>query len=183
MSRLIAVPAHRRVQEPAPPGLWLRRVRWIGYTLLALQLIGFLAWSTLLYDRFAVSFDFAQFMQSWTLIAHGHLDPFDTVHRFPFWRDHSEFLVWPLAALYWVWPHGVTLLWVQDLCVVAAEAVVFTWLCETAVRYRPGRGAALLASTGLVLLVADPWTWWAVSFDFHTESLALPFAALILWDF
>ena len=183
MSRLTAVHTHRAGPRSAAPARPLRRVRRIGYTLLGLQLAGFLAWSTLLYDRFAVSFDFAQFMQSWTLIAHGHLDPFDTVHTFPFWKDHSEFLVWPLAALYWAWPHGVTLLWVQDLCVVAAEAVVFTWLCETAVRYRPGRDAALLASAGLVLLLADPWTWWAVSFDFHTESLAVPFVALILWDF
>ena len=136
----------------------------------------------MLYDRFAVSFDFAQFMQSWTLIAHGHLNPYDTVHSFMFWRDHSEFLVWPLAVFYWVWPHGVTLLWIQDVCVVAAEAVAFTWLCEAAGRHQPGRGTPWLASGGLVLLLADPWTWWAVSFDFHTESLAIPFAALVLWD-
>jgi hypothetical protein len=182
MSKVIATPARHRAQEPAHADQMMRRVRRAGYTLLCLQLAGFLVWSSLLYDRFAVSFDFAQFMQSWTLIAHGHLDPFDTVHSFPFWRDHSEFLVWPLAALYWVWPHGVTLLWVQDLCVVAAEAVAFTWLCETAAKCRPGRSAAWLAAGGLALLLADPWTWWSVSFDFHTESLAVPFAALILWD-
>lgn len=182
MTRLTAVRAHRKVQKPAPSALVPQQVRRIGYALLGLQLASLLAWSTLLYGRFAVSFDFAQFMQSWTLIAHGHLNPYDTVHDFSFWQDHSEFLVWPLALLYWVWPHGVTLLWVQDVCVVCAEAVAFTWLCETAARFRPGRDAAWLASTGLVLLLANPWTWWAVSFDFHTESLALPFAALILWD-
>jgi Predicted membrane protein (DUF2079) len=179
VTRLISGPTHR-LPEAAPPAGWLRRVRRAGYALLGLQLAGFLAWSTLLYNRFAVSFDFAQFMQSWTLIAHGHLNPYDTVHDFPFWTDHSEFLVWPLALFYWVWPHGVTLLWIQDVCLACAEAVAFTWLCEVAGRI--GRDAAWLAGAGLVLIVANPWTWWGISFDFHTESLALPFAALLLWD-
>ena len=90
--------------------------------------------------------------------------------------------MWPLALLYWVWPHAVTLLWVQDFCIVGAEAVAFTWLCEIAQRYRSGRDAAWLAGTGLVLLVTDPWTWWAVSFDFHTEPLAILFALLLARD-
>lgn len=182
MTRITTAPAHRKIRELGPADLVMRRVRRIGFLVLALELIVFFAWSTLLYDRFAGSFDFAQFMQSWTLIAHGHLDPFDTVHGFAFWRDHSEFLVWPLAPLYWVWPHGVTLLWVQDICVVGGEAVAFAWLCESAERRRPGRDAAFLASGGLVLLVLNPWTWWAISWDFHVESLAIPFAALLLWD-
>jgi Predicted membrane protein (DUF2079) len=158
MTRQLTIPAHRKAPVPAPPGLWLGRVRRAGYAVLGLQLAGFLAWSTLLFSRFAVSFDFAQFMQSWTLIAHGHLNPYDTVHDFPFWKDHSEFLVWPLALLYWVWPHGVTLLWVQDVCLVCAETVAFTWLCE--VVSRTARDAAWLAAAGLVLIVANPWTWW-----------------------
>jgi hypothetical protein len=182
MTRMITTPAHRKTREPSPPDWMMRRVRRIGFLVLALELLAFFAWSTVLYDRFAGSFDFAQFMQSWTLIAHGHLNPYDTVHGFQFWRDHSEFLVWPLALLYWVWPHGVTLLWIQDVCVVGAEAVAFAWLCETAERHRPGRDGACLAAAGLVLLVINPWTWWAVSWDFHTESLAIPFAALLLWD-
>ena len=182
MSRLTEIPAHRKVQGSPAVASSLRRVRRAGYLVLGLELVAFFIWSTLLYDRFAGSFDFAQFMQSWTLIAHGHFNPFDTVHGFQFWRDHSEFLVWPLALLYWVWPHGVTLLWVQDVCVVGGQAVAFIWLCEAAERRRPGRHTAYLAAAGLVLLVINPWTWWAISWDFHVESLAIPFAALLLWD-
>jgi hypothetical protein len=104
------------------------------------------------------------------------------VQGFSAWRDHSVFLLWPLALLYWVWPHGVTLLWVQDLCLVGAQAVAFTWLCELAQKYRPGRDAAWLAAAGLVLLAANPWTLWAFSFDFHIELVAILFAALLARD-
>jgi hypothetical protein len=89
----------------------------------------------------------------------------------------------------------VVFLWLQDIGVVVAEAVAFTWLCELAGRVagrgsgnegsggdKGGRDAAWLAAAGLILLVANPWTWWSVSFDFHTETLAIPFAALLAWD-
>ena len=173
-----------RVETGTPPAPTspLRRVRRIGYVVLALQLAGFLVWSTLVYRRFALSLDFAQFNQAWFLITHGNLDPFDSVRGYPWWRDHCAFVLWPLALLYWPWPHGVTMLWLQDICVVGAEAVAFTWLCEIAHRYRPGRDAAWLAGAGLVLLAANPWMWWAVTFDFHIESPAIPFAVLLLRD-
>jgi Predicted membrane protein (DUF2079) len=185
MSRIAAAapaPAPAADSPPAAPGALLRRIRRIGYAVLGLKLAGFLVWSTLLYQRFALTFDFAQYQQAWFLIAHGHLNPYDTMHRFSFWRNHSEFVMWPLALLYWVWPHGVTLLWLQDIAVMAAEMVALTWICELAERYRPGRGAAWLAAAGLVLLAVNPWTWWAISFDFHMESLAVLFTVLLAWD-
>ena len=160
----------------------LRRVRRIGCAVLGLQLAGFLAWSTIQYSRFALTSDFATYNQAWFLIAHGHLVPYDTVQRFQFWRNHGELLCYPLALLYWVWPHGLTLLWLQDLCVTGAEAVAFTWVCELAGRLRQGREAAWLAGAGLVLLVANPWLWWAVSFDFHMEPFATLIAVLLARD-
>jgi len=33
-----------------------------------------------------------------------------------------------------------------------------------------------------VLLTVNPWSWWAVSFDFHTECPAALFIALLAWD-
>ena len=77
---------------------------------------------------------------------------------------------------------------------MVAEVVAFTWLCELAGSAggrgggpessdrKGGRDAAWLAAAGLILLVANPWTWLSVSFDFHTETLAIPFAALLAWD-
>jgi hypothetical protein len=159
----------------------MRRVRRLGYAVLALELAGFGVWSAILYHRFALTFDFALNNQAWFLIAHGNLDP-SGMERFPYWQDHSAFMMWPLSLLYWLWPHGITLLWLEDLCLTGAAAVAFTWLCEGAESNRPGRDAAWLAGAGLVLLAANPWLWWAASFDFHFEPVAVLFAVLLARD-
>jgi hypothetical protein len=183
MSRVIVAAPPQAAPEPPPaPASPLRLVRRIGYGVLALQLIGFLVWSTILYSRFALTSDFSLYNQAWFLIAHGNLDPYSTAQGFPFWQSHCEFVMWPLALLYWVWPHGVTLLWLQDLCVVGAEAVAFTWLCELSQKSLPSRDAAGLAGVGLLLLAGNPWIWWSVSFDYHAETLAILFAVLLARD-
>ena len=158
-------------------------MRRIGYAVLAVQLGCICAWSAVLYHRYALTFDFAVYHQPWYLIAHGDLDPYSSVSKLPFWRNDAEFALWPLAALYWVWPHDVVLLWAQDVGVVAAEALAFGWLCDLAGRWRsrPRRGACWPA-LGLILLAANPWIWWAVSFDYHEECLAIPFAVLLARD-
>ncbi len=87
-----------------------------------------------------------------------------------------------LAPIYWLWPHDVLLLWLQDIGIAGAEAVAFTWMCQVARERCRERDAAWLAGVGLVLLVANPWIWWAVSFDVHTEPFAIPFAVLLARD-
>lgn len=166
----------------AAPSASLALVRRIGYAVLGLQLTGFAIWSAILYSHFALTFDFAIYNQAWFLIAHGNLNPFITTQGFPFWQGHCEFIVWPLALFYWIWPHGVTLLWLQDISVVIAEGVAFTWICELASAHRPDRDAIWLAGSGLALLAVNPWIWWSVSFDFHSETLAIPFVVLLARD-
>jgi Predicted membrane protein (DUF2079) len=173
-----AAPSTRQCKADTLP----MRMRRIGYVVLGLQLAVSLFWSALIYDRFAVTFDFSMFQQAWTLIAHGNLDPINTVKGIPFWQDHSELFLWPIALLYWIWPHGVVLLWLQDIAVVGAEAIAFTWLCEVVKQRRLGADGEWLAAVGLILLVANPWTWWALSWDFHSETTAMPFAVLLAWD-
>ena len=68
--------ARVETEMPPAPTSPLRRVRRIGYVVLAMQLAGFLVWSALVYRRFALSLDYAQFNQAWFLITHGNLDPF-----------------------------------------------------------------------------------------------------------
>jgi len=167
-----------------PPGSFrlLHRVRWWGYLLLGLQLAGFLTWSAILYSRFSVTWDFAIYYQSWFLIAHGDLNPFSTILGIPFWQNDSEFILWVLAPLYWIGRTGLILIWLQDISVAVAEAVAFTWMCELARRARREGDAALLACLGLLLLVANPWTWWAISWDLHMEVLVMGFATLLAWD-
>jgi hypothetical protein len=151
-----------------------------GYAVLAAQLLFLCAWSLLLWRRYALTWDFGVYHQPWFLIAHGHLDPPTTIESMPFWRNDAEFTLWPLAAFYWLLPHDVGLLWLQDAGVVTAEAVAFAWICDLTARR--GKDAAFLAGAGLILLVASPWIWWSVSFDFHMESVAIPFAILLARD-
>jgi hypothetical protein len=165
------------------PGQALRIVRLAGYAVLAVQFACFAVWSVVLYDRFSLTWDYATNYQAWYLVAHGNLDPFNTTQGYFFWRDHSEFIMWLLAPFYWLWPNGPVLLFLQDAAVVVAEVTAFTWICELARKYRPASWDAVwLAGAGLVLLVANPWTWWAVSFDFHTECVAAAFLVLAARD-
>ena len=157
-------------------------LRRAGYAILALQLVGLGTWSALLYSRFALTWDFAVYHQPWYLIAHGNLDPRTSIESLTFWRNDSEFAIWPLAPFYWIWPHDVVLLWLQDIGIVVAEAVTFGWMCELAGRRLREREAAWLAGAGLALLVLSPWIWWSASFDFHLESIGLPFAVLLARD-
>ncbi|HUY44763.1 MAG TPA: DUF2079 domain-containing protein [Streptosporangiaceae bacterium] len=175
-------PAHAAAKPGLPGAGSLLLVRRIGFAVLAAKLAAFGVWSAVLYRHFALTPDFAQYQQAWYLIAHGDLNPYDTVGNFTFWQNHAEFIMWPLALFYWVFPNGVFLLWLQDIGVVGAELVAFLWLCEIAQRYRPGRDARWLAGAGLVLLAVNPWSWWSVSFDFHAECLAVLFIALLAWD-
>jgi hypothetical protein len=135
-----------------------------------------------MYRHYSLTPDFAQYQQAWYLIAHGHLNPYDTVGNFTFWQNHAEFIMWPLALTYWVFPNGMMLLWLQDVGVIGAEIVAFLMACELAAKYRPGPDARWLAGAGLVLLTVNPWSWWSVSFDFHAECLAVLFVALLARD-
>ena len=112
----------------------------------------------------------------------GNLDPYSTIEgvRSLAQEFDSEFRLLVLApAGYWVTRTGLTLSWLQDISIAAAEAVVFTWMCELTRRYCRERDAALLAGLGLLLLVANPWIWWSIPFDVHQEPLiGIVFAAL-----
>ncbi len=167
---------------PAPDGPGLVWVRRIGLVVLAVQLVGLFVWSAVLVDRYALTYDFSVYHQAWWLLGHGNLNPFDTPIGLPVWADHGEFLLWPLALVGDLWPHTVTQLWVQDAALVGAEAVAFLWACDLAGALRAPRMRsslpALLAATGLVLLVADPWVYWTVSFDFHMEPVGILFILL-----
>jgi Predicted membrane protein (DUF2079) len=201
-ARLLRVPRPARSPETparpaAPAAAGLRRIRLAGYAVLALQLGAMCAWTALLYHRYALTWDYAVYHQPWYLIAHGHLDPWTSVESMPFWRNDSEFDIWALAPLWWIWPHDVMLQWAQNAGVVGAEALAFGWMCDLISRRRAASPAAaarpatpaqhpvtarFLAGSGLLLLAASPWIWWSVSFDFHMESVALPFAVLLARD-
>lgn len=172
----------RRVDPGAAQFLSLPAIRRLGFAVLALQLVVLVVWSQVRVERFALTWDFSYYFQSWWLIAHGDLDPFTTVHGFFFWQNHGEFLLWPFALLGSAWANPVSLLWLQCAGLVGAEVVAFDWICDLvagACRSPLRRaGPGTLAAAGLVLLVADPWLYWSVSFDFHFQLVGLVFLLL-----
>lgn len=215
----------RTVGRPTRATVSFRTLRRVGFAVLGLQFVALVVWSQIRVHRFALTWDFSYYYQSWWLIAHGDLDPFTTVHGFFFWQNHGEFLMWPFALVGAIWPRPVALLWLQSAGLVAAEAVAYGWICDLAASKMPGTWEAqtwgtlapgrsnpatpaadqpaaaqpaaaqpttpqpatharrllwpaALALTGLVLLVADPWVYWSVSFDFHFQLVGLVFLLL-----
>lgn len=163
----------------APRAEWpaaLRRLRQIGLALIGMQFLAFCIWSAILVHRVALTHDFITYEQAFFLISHGHLNPFSSSLAYPFWQDHGSFLLWPLAFLDWLWPHPVTLLWLQDAAAAGAEAVALIWICELAsIKTQRGvdrRIVLACVSLALILMVVNPWITWTISSDFHTEPLA-----------
>jgi hypothetical protein len=164
-------------------------VRITGWSLLALQLVGMLVFSTVQYNRFALTIDFANYSQAWWSIAHGNLDPFIAGFGVPFWKNNAEFAMWPLALLDRVYPHPIVLLWLQDVAVVITEMVAFGWIVQVIGRARrrdPNRisyrAGVWLGLGAAVVLVAEPWVYETIAFDFHFEAFAALFVLLVGYD-
>lgn len=168
----------------------------VSVAALGLQAVALLVISTVQYSRFGLGVDFTTSNQAAFLIAHGHLDPYVSTHRYPYLDDHFGLLLYPIALLYLVYPHGVVLLWLQDLAGVGAEVTAVWWVVEI-VRRRMGSsatytgieggGAARFVAPGivlgvLVLLLSDPWFYTACLFDFHLNAFSALFLLLAARD-
>lgn len=160
----------------------LQRVHAYGLVVIFAGFLGLAAWSSFLDRRFSLTVDYSFYSQAWFLIAHGHLNPYSTTFPTSFWHNAFELVMWPLAVLWFIWPHSVTLLWTQDAATAGCEAIVFVWMCEVTARLTRDRNLGIWSIafplTGLFLLVANPWTVWIDSFDFHPEAIALFFFLL-----
>jgi len=158
----------------------LRRLWVAGLVLLALQLVAMALWSTLLWSHFELSMDYGDYHQAWWLIAHGNIDPASTFFTIghSFWQNNFELFMWPLALIGVVISHGPVLVIFQDLMLAVAEVVAWSWMLDYAARRLPPARAIILGSGGLVLLLANPWAWQAISFDFHMEIVGIAFLVL-----
>ena len=160
----------------------LQRVHAYGLLAIVVFFFALAVWSSVIARRFSLTFDYSFYGQAWYLIAHGHLDPFSTTVGAPYWHNAFELVIYPLAPLWYLWPHAVTLLWAQDAATAGCEAVLFIWMCElTAIglaRRRLPSWSIFLPACGAVLLVATPWTIWINSFDFHPDAIDLLVAML-----
>jgi hypothetical protein len=152
------------------------------------MLVGQLAWmigfSTLVYDRGRLTWDFASFYQPAWLIAHGHLNPIETLQGLSFWRVNADWIMWPLALVVRLPGGGLWLLWTQDLAVFGCGWVAVLWIAQLA---RSPRWNSQLWPWAAVLLVAvlfvgNPWVYDSAAFDFHFEAFTAFFAILAAWD-
>lgn len=158
----------------------LQRIRRLGWVIFALQLLGFLIWSTVVWQRFALTYDFwllyhASYQINHTGVAGGWqviTQHFDAV------------ILWVFALLIRLPTHGLTLLWAQDLAVVGVGLVAFLWVCEMLERrpLRTGIPAHWLALLALVFLVGNPWVFKTVAFDLHLEPFGTLFIVLAARD-
>jgi hypothetical protein len=156
---------------------------------LVYQLVRLLLHSLQQYHRFNISLDFAIFHQAWYQIAHGNLDPTLTsnpilTHGAPYWRSHFELIMWPLSLLYWLNRNdGLTLLVLQDLAIVAAEAIGIWWMLVFArTRRLPGAPVAAALLGTAVLAATNPWLYSSAQQDFHFEALAVCFALAAAYE-
>jgi uncharacterized membrane protein len=182
-------------QPPSRPDTTFRVALWLARSLLVAQLAWLLGFSTVAYRRDSLTFDFATWNQAISQIAHGHLNPYSTLERMPFWQVNGTWLMWPIAPLSLLPTHGLVLLWIQDLAIFGCAWVVLNWVAEAATgssgNHRQWRlmfhwtsplspaGAVILVA---VLFVANPWVYWSAAFDFHWELPAAFFALLAAWD-
>lgn len=169
---------------PAGGALQPRQSRYLlgaAHTVIALalssQFVFLVLRSRAQYDSGAVAMDFAIFHQAWAQMASGVLSPYSTIVNHAYWQSHFELLMWPLSLVGTVFPSGVTLLVVQDLAIVASEAVALLWALEVVRRGRTMRPWHLLpVLTALLLLVTSNRIRVAALSDFHFQ----PFATFLL---
>ncbi len=162
----------------------LRRVRTVGFALLILEFVGMCVWSYIQVRRFALTPDFANYYQAAHLLANGVVNPLDTIfpihlqgHPTHFWANAMEGFIIPVAVAYRIWPHAETIKWMQNLALVATQAIAFSWICDIAAHHEQNgssrRSGPLLAAFGLLMLIGNPWFIWTSTVDVHGEPFAL----------
>ncbi|HZU73346.1 MAG TPA: DUF2079 domain-containing protein [Acidimicrobiales bacterium] len=169
----MAVPAAGRGTR-MPPASGVRRAWWT--TPFVAQFGVLVAFSVYQYRRYSLTLDFSIFEQARHLIGTGQLDPYDSVNGIPYLHSHAELIMWPLAWVSAPLRSGLVLLVAQDAGLVLAGWMALMFAGE--VLWRAGlsvRAAGGLFGLALILLIADPWVYWAAAFDFHFQAAAAVF--------
>lgn len=118
------------------------------------------------------------------LIAHGNFNAFSTLARIPFLQNHFEVLFFALSFLYWLYPHSITLLLLQNFFAVGTGVVVWLWTGRLLRDMNISRlQQQVLTGLVILVLVLDPWEYWGVAFDFHLEAAAAFFLTLAGYEF
>jgi hypothetical protein len=183
------VPGARPTGEagPAGPVRSIATARRIALVAFGLQFIALCWWSAILYSRYSITHDGAEVLQNLYLTSHGHLVPYSTIGRLTGWREHFSLAYWPLSVFELVWPHTLLILWLQDAAMVVGELVALQWISRLVTAERraglPDWWPPAMVILAALVLVADPWTYWSISWDLHIETFAAPFVLGAAYDF
>ncbi len=160
---------------------WKREYWW--YSPFVVQWLALMVFSTIQFNRFALTHDFALYWQAVWLIAHGHLNPYSSVDSLKFLDNNFELIVYLLAPFATIFPSALTLLFLQDASLIAAEIIAWQWIRSLVIRSE-APGTTVFLILGISLLVLNPWIYWTAAFDFHPESImvfSVTLAAYGLW--
>lgn len=141
---------------------------------------------TILYMHFDMTKDFMEVYQAWFLVAHGQLNPYlMSVHEY-FWQNHLEWIMWSLALLYSIYPHGITLLTGQDVATVAATAVAFGMIRDIVKRLCTLEAFFVTAAAWQFSRQHVLWGYVFVALCFITSDVSVTYLAvvsvlLLLW--
>ncbi len=171
-ARTANMPKRLRFEHTRERDSVTKRLRSLGLAIFVVQLALIIAWNAFEISRFSETIDFESFYHIWYLIGHGVLNPGPG-----WWKAQAVFIMWPLALVETVFPQPIALLVIQDVATVLAELVAYFWLIDVLNRRRslPIRKFAIF---GLALLVLNPWIYWSISWDYHTEAVGALFMVL-----
>lgn len=174
-------------ESKAPVSWWRRDSLFVRVAIIVFAIQGFvlLAISDWLFSHYDLTWDYRVYYQAWYLIAHGHLNPIIDGAIGHFWQNHLEWIMWPMALLYYVYPHGITLLVIQDLAIVGTEVVALVLMRDIIGNRLRSNDCTWwwLQWVGLVCLAFDPWFYWSAMFDFHPHAIYAFFITAAVWQF
>jgi hypothetical protein len=165
----------------------LGRIKYIVYVTVVAQLVYLGIYSNRIFNSGSLSWDSSLYIQPWWLISKGNFWPYSTTLRAPFFGNHGELIVWLLGLIGFIFRSPLSLLLIQDLAFCLTEIVVLIWISEIVFKNENHGGfgyryyknyefykKALFVFAFLILLF-NPWNYWALGADFHVEPIATLF--------
>lgn len=161
-----------------------RRTFLVAKVFLLLQFLWIFSFSLREYADGVLTLDFAIFNQARWSIAHGNLNPVDSLNGFQYWRSHGEFIMWPVALATKVLP-GPGALWLlllQDAAIFGCGWMTLRISQEIIGKQEDQRQRCILGIFVSSLILLNPWIYETGAFDFHFEALGTFFSLLALSD-
>ncbi|MCI0183407.1 DUF2079 domain-containing protein [Sulfoacidibacillus ferrooxidans] len=149
---------------------------YIVSAIIIIQSILLISFSFKQFCRFNLTHDFSIFSQAYYLIGHGDFNPFDTLQGFPYYQNHFELIMWPIAILFSPFNSSFILLIIQDISIILSEIVILVWVKQIS------DDNLFVRFLTLIILICNPGLYWGAAWDFHFESLATFFLCVSLYS-